>query len=48
MLWPGLGGLVLRVLLREPGRDRIADGQMLYIAGTFAMVGNYDLSAQTA
>lgn len=48
MLWPGLGGLVFRVLLREPGRDGIADGQMLHIARTFTMVGNYDLSAQTA
>ena len=48
VLWPGLGGLVLRVLLREPGRDGIADGEMLHIARTFAMVGNYDLSAQTA
>lgn len=45
MLWPGLGGLVLRVLLREPGRDGIADGQMLHIARTFVMVGNYDLNA---
>ena len=37
-----------RVLLRESGRDGIADGRMLHIARTFTMVGKYDLSAQTA
>jgi len=47
----GFGGVFTdsgRVLLRESGRDGVADGQMLHIVRTFTMVGNYGLSAQTA